>query len=157
MVSAFAVYLISSPSLGSVPFQWSPGCKSAYCRHSELILCCGPQLRNLHPNPFLGWSFTVTCKMLTGSQILFKNKIKERQINTHSGYFRESFTAKDNTSLPDAFCCIFPGLFALFLQKQQDGTGTWTLTLLFLLFWMLMLLFHNSWVRSRWTCELSFL
>lgn len=61
-------------------------------------LCPGPQLRNLHPKPFLEWSFTVTCKMLAGSQILFKSKIKERQINTHSDYFRERFIAKDNTS-----------------------------------------------------------
>lgn len=61
-------------------------------------LCRGPQLRSLHSSPFLGWSFTVTYKMLTGSQILLKSKIKERQINIHSDYFRESFTAKDNTS-----------------------------------------------------------
>lgn len=59
--------------------------------------CHGPQMRNLHLSPFLGWSFTVTCKMLTGSQILFRSKITERQINTPSDYW-ESFTAKDNTS-----------------------------------------------------------
>lgn len=120
-------------------------------------LCCGPQLRNLHPSPFLGWSFSVTCKMLTGSQILFKSKIKEGQINTPSDYFRESFTAKDNTS-PWCILLYFPRVICL---AFAETTGWhWDLnsdSLLFLLFWMLMLLFHNSWVRSRWTCELSFL
>lgn len=87
-------------------------------------LCCGPQLRNLHLSPFLGWSFTVTCKMLIGSQILFKSKIKERQINTHSDYFSESFKAKDNTS---PWCILLYFSRVIFLAFAETTGWHWDL------------------------------
>jgi len=43
---------------------------------------CGPQLRNLHPSSVLVWSFNVTCKVLTGSQIIF-NKQNKREASQH--------------------------------------------------------------------------
>lgn len=155
----FLLLLFISSFLLSLALFLSDGVQDA-SQHTagtvSSLLCPGPQLSNLHPKLFLGWSFTVTCKMLTGSQILFKSKIKERQINTHSDYFRESFIAKNNTS---PWCILLCFSRVICLAFAETTGWHWDLnsdSLLFLLLWMLMLLFHNSWVRSRWTCEVIF-